>query len=35
MYLEPQLLSFLGERGVGVHIEIYRRDPEPNQTDPY
>jgi hypothetical protein len=27
MWLEPQLLSFLGERGVGVHVEIYRRDP--------
>jgi hypothetical protein len=29
MWLEPQLLSFLGERGVGVHVEIYRRDPTP------
>lgn len=28
MWLEPQLLSFLGERGVGVHIEAYRRDPD-------
>jgi hypothetical protein len=27
MWLEPQLLSFLGERGVGVHVEIWRRDP--------
>jgi hypothetical protein len=27
MWLEPQLLSFLGERGVGVHLEVYRRDP--------
>jgi len=27
MWLEPQLLSFLGERGVGLHVEIYRRDP--------
>jgi hypothetical protein len=27
MWLEPQLLSFLGERGVGIHVEFYRRDP--------
>ena len=26
-HVESQLLSFLGERGVGVHVEIYRRDP--------
>jgi hypothetical protein len=35
MWLEPQLLSFLGERGVGVYIEIYRRDPEPDRTEAY
>lgn len=35
MWLDPQLLCFLGERGVGVHLEIYRRDPEPGRTEAY
>jgi hypothetical protein len=35
MWLEPQLLSFLGERGVGVHVEIYRRDPMPSGAEQY
>jgi hypothetical protein len=35
MWLEPQLLSFLGERGVGVHIEIYRRDPDRDESRYY
>jgi hypothetical protein len=35
MWLEPQLLSFLGERGVGVHVEIYRRDPLPPGAEQY
>jgi hypothetical protein len=35
MWLEPQLLSFLGERGVGVHIEMYRRDPQVGSSKYY
>jgi hypothetical protein len=26
MWLDPQLLSFLGERGVGLHVEIFLRE---------
>jgi hypothetical protein len=34
MWLDPQLLSFLGERGVGMHVEIYHRDPMLSGVDP-
>jgi hypothetical protein len=35
MWLDPQLLSFLGERGVGIHIEAYRRETDPERSDFY
>jgi hypothetical protein len=35
MWLDPQLLSFLGERGVGLHVEIYRRDTMPMGSEAY
>ena len=28
LWLEPRLLAFLGERGVGLYIEVYQRDPD-------
>ena len=27
-WLEPRLLAFLGERGVGLYLEVYQRDPD-------
>lgn len=28
IWLEPRLLAFLGERGVGLYFEAYQRDPD-------
>jgi hypothetical protein len=28
IWLEPRLLAFLGERGVGLYFEVYQRDPD-------
>ena len=27
-WFEPRLLAFFGERGVGLHFEVYQRDPD-------
>lgn len=28
IWLEPRLLAFFGERGVGLYFEVYQRDPD-------
>jgi hypothetical protein len=28
IWLEPRLLAFLGERAVGLYVEVYQRDPD-------